>query len=342
METNFIPYIANLTKMQHGAYCSKCRHFQWMSGSAIKTLSNVAESEAGKGDIAHKLLRGDLATKQKLVLVIPYIIRNKSILMKLMLNCGGLEVLMKLLQEETEQQKPSVQVLCVLASKKLRIHNPRNVQFTTEAPTTSTDCHSNQPEEIVTFILDDNSCLEAKRNLLSHNSDYFRSLLNGSFKESKQDVIELPNVTNKSLGFLLHLIEHGFGNDGSTIFDADLNTLLDVITLCDRFLMPNHCHYLVECVQKFRLHSDAVPTIYNWSLESRTNFLRVECIAFALVANIIDSERFEMFKNLFELGYNEKLVDDIKKLLVRYMTISQLCDCKNNFCDSNCKNFDKM
>lgn len=336
MQTDFIPSVASITKMQHGGLCPKCRQFQYISGSVIKTLSNVAESEAGKGDIAHKLLRGDLATKQKLVLVIPYIIRNKSILMKLMLNCGGLEILMKLLQEETQQQKTSIQTLCVLASKKLKIHNPKNVQFTTKAPVMPTDCDSNQLEEIVTFTLDDSSTLEAKRNLLSQNSDYFRTLLNGSFKESTQDIIELPNVTNKSLAFLLRIIQHGFGNDNASIHDVDLNTLLDVITLCDRFLMPNLCLYLIEYVQKSRLLSDAVPIIYNWSLESKTNFLRVECIAFSLVANIIDSERFEMFKSLFELGYNEKLVDDIKKLLVRYLTISQLCDCKNIFCDSNC------
>ncbi|XP_015834209.1 uncharacterized protein LOC103312501 isoform X2 [Tribolium castaneum] len=328
MQSDFIPAVYDMAKIQHGSWCSKCRQFQWISASIIKKLSRVAETGGGKGDIAHKLLRGDNVTKQQLVLVIPYIIRSKAILVKLMLNCGGLEILMKLLKDQSALQTKSIKVLCVLASKKLGIPNPKNVSGIYKNVTGG---NTGDTSSVVTFKLDDGSLLSADRGLLSRNSDFFARLLNGDFKESSQDVITLPNVNNKSLRCLLHWIKTDLVE-----IDIDLNTHLDVIGLCDRFLMEDYRCYLTDCVEKFRLSPDTIPTIYNWSLESRTNLLRVECIAYALVANIIDSERFEMFRNLFDLGYTEELVEDIRKLLVRYMTLNQFCDCKkhkNRNCD---------
>lgn len=75
MQTDFIPTVYDLGIMQHGAFCSKCGQFQLISQLIIRKLTKVAESGFGKGEIAHKLLRGDGEIKQQLVLVIPYIVR---------------------------------------------------------------------------------------------------------------------------------------------------------------------------------------------------------------------------------------------------------------------------
>ncbi|RZC36130.1 uncharacterized protein BDFB_007081 [Asbolus verrucosus] len=334
MQSDFIPIIYDFTKMVHGTRCSKCNQFRWISSSVIKKLTKVAESGVGKGDIAHKLLRGDSATKQQLVLVIPYIVKNKPILVKLMMNCGGLEVLMKLLREESDLQEKSIKVLCVLAAKKLGIPNPKTVKSVSKM--CLSERHMGDAARVVTFKLDDGSLLRADRELLSKNSDFFCRLLNGGFKESNEDVITLPNVANKSLGCLVDLIKCDIDKTAPVDIDLDLDTYLDLIALCDRFLMQDYCVYLADCVERFRLSSKTIPVIYHWSLGSRTNFLRVECIAFALVGNIADTDRFEMFRNLFNLGCNEQLVEDIRKLLVRYMTLNE-SDCgtkkKNGYCD---------
>ena len=243
-----------------------------------------------------------------------------------MLNCGGLEILMQLLNDDSHLQNKSIKVLCVLASQKLGIPNPQQVSSSYKS-----NLIDNEPpmsSTLVTFKLDDGSLVRADRDLLSKNSDFFARLLNGAFKESCQDVITLPNVTNKALEYLLQFIKCDIDKTKIVDIELDLDTHLDVIGLCDRFLMEEYRVYLTDCVEKFRLRWDTIPTIYNWSLESRTNLLRVECIAFALVGNIVDRERFEMFKNLFELGFTEELLGDIKELLVRYMTVNQFCYCK--------------
>lgn len=101
--------------------------------------------------------------------------------------------------------------------------------------------------------------------------------------------------------------------------DMDLDTLLDVIVLCDRFLLGDMCVSLMNNIEKFKISAKTVPQIYKWSLESGTNYLRVESIAFALVAEIVDLDRFKMFSSLLDLGYSEELAEDIEKLLLRYL-----------------------
>lgn len=70
---NFVETMYDLTILQHRD-CGKCMDFVFFGRFVLKKLTALAESESGKGDIAHKLLRGSKDLKQHLVLVIPYII----------------------------------------------------------------------------------------------------------------------------------------------------------------------------------------------------------------------------------------------------------------------------
>lgn len=73
MSSNFIESIYNLTILEHSD-CGTCKDLVFYGKFVLKKLTALAESECGKGDIAHKLLRGSDGVKEKLVLVIPYII----------------------------------------------------------------------------------------------------------------------------------------------------------------------------------------------------------------------------------------------------------------------------
>lgn len=239
-----------------------------------------------------------------------------------MLNCGGLEILMKLLRGNTDLKNRSIKVLCAMASRKLEIANPKDVSSAgLNRPKIVADKYklAENCTHIVTFKLDDGTFLIADRDFLSEKSDFFNRLLNGDFKESSEDVISLHNVESKPLRCLLHLLKCVDKSETIEI-DLDLDTLLEVIVLSDRYLMVDLCVALTDCIEQFQISPQTVPVIYRWSLESGTNLLRVESIAFALVENIGDSERFIMFENLFGLGYSEQLVEDIQKLLVRYLT----------------------
>ncbi|XP_066250746.1 uncharacterized protein Rnb isoform X2 [Euwallacea similis] len=304
--------------------CSRCLTHVDFAFAIFKRLTETAESAAGKGEIAHQLMRGDQETKEKLVLAIPYIVSNRSILCKLMLNCAGLEVLMSHLHEDVDQH--SLKVLVQMASKCLNINNPTKPVIHCGTGTIAADQYRLADEcvNVVCFEFENGVLVRADRDFLAEQSEFFNGLLNGHFKESRQSNIELSNVNPKSFRCLLHLLQVVPKRLIQEI-DLELETLLDVILLCDRYLLTDLCVALTDSVQLFRISVETVPMIYNWSVESGTNLLRIESVAFALVAAMDDQERYEMFRKLFDLEYREQLVGDVEKLLKRYLRLEDFC-----------------
>lgn len=240
-----------------------------------------------------------------------------------MLDCGGLDTLIKLLQQETTLKERTCKVLCALAAKNLKIANPKAVALNLgkrKSIVLSTYILENCTG-IVTFKLDDDTSLVADRELLCEKSDFFNRLLKGHFKESNDDEVSLHNVELKSLECLLQLLK-SVDRTADVDVKVDLETLLDVILLCDRYLIPDLCASLLNSVEKFRISRKTVPIIYKWSLESGTNLLRIESIAYALVADLSVTQRLKMFEELFSLEYTTELLEDIHKLLARYLRSS--------------------
>ncbi|KAG5887936.1 hypothetical protein JTB14_003031 [Gonioctena quinquepunctata] len=328
MKTTFVEKIYGLTRFQHGSSCIRCVDHCFLGKKILRSFTELAESGAGKGDIAHGLLRGGQDLKEQLVLVIPYIVVNKSILSKLLLKCGGLNVLMRLLKDESVHKERTIRVLCALASNRLDIANPREVAMSLDQPKTPTEkTATDEGAPLVTFKLDDGASVKADRQFLADKSEYFSRLLGGHFKESNEDEVFLHNVAAKSLNCMLQLLKH-VDKIGRISAKHDIDTLLDVIVLSDRYLMNELCCSLTNCIEKYRMSSKTVPVIYRWSLESGLNLLRVEAVAFALVENFTDATRFAMFSEMFGLGYTEELLDDIQKLLVRYLgSCTRRCVC---------------
>jgi len=245
-----------------------------------------------------------------------------------MLNCGGLDVLMKLLQKNDDLDiRRSLKVLVQMASNCLLIDNPTKSSKTSRHKLTVDKYQmSDTCQTVVAFELDDGTIIKADRDFLVEQSEFFAGLLDGHFKESGQNLITLSNVDPKTFRCLLHLLHTKYSNTSLQDVDLDLDTLLDMIVLCDRYLLTDLCVSLTDSVQQFRIATETVPVIYNWSVESGTNLLRVESVAFALVATVGEHERFEMFQKLFDLGYREQLVEDIEKLLRRYLSLSDFND----------------
>lgn len=338
MLSDFIPMVYDLTITDHNDTCWKCFQVSEKSIHVLSKFTQLAESDFGKGEIAHLLLRGTCDIKERLVLVIPYIIRyvlflqqrsnlilcfffrNKGILSKLMLNCGALNILMKMLVKTSNLQRKSIKGLCALSIHQLKIKSPMISEVSKES---LFDINRYElPEncsKIVIFKLDDGLSIGVDRDFLSEKSMYFNCLLTGNFKESHEKEIVLHDVASDSLSCLLNLLHYEVSKLEVLPLNIKLETLLDVISLADRYILEELSVYLTGCVEQFLISSESVPVIYQWSIESYTNILRVESVAFALAANISESERVEMFQNLFDLGYSEFVIEDIQKLLMRFL-----------------------
>nr|CAH7747201.1 unnamed protein product [Callosobruchus chinensis] len=321
MRSKFIETMYDLTKVQHNQSCDKCNDYKFVGQIILRQITILAESGVGIGEIAYALLRRRYQTRQQVALVIPYVLREKTLLARYMINCHGLDVLLRLLKHECDMKKRAIKSLCSMASDMLNIANPKDVALNLSPTRTIKDKYklAEDCEQIVTFKLDDGSVLQADRQFLSDKSDFFRGLLSGHFRESGEDEVRLSHVTKTSLGCLFHLLKTLDGKSETVDVQQDLETLLDVLVLSDRYLLSHIRETILNSVQKFCVNPRTIPVIYRWSLESGTNLLRVECVAYALVADISDAERFKMFNSLFQLGFTEKLTNDICKLLERYL-----------------------
>ncbi|CAG9831620.1 unnamed protein product [Diabrotica balteata] len=319
MKTSFIERISKLTEYIHSIDCEICFHFNLVAKAVLSGLTGIAESPVGKGNLAHELLRGSDEFRTQLVLSIIYVVENKPILFKLLLNCGGLNTIMSVLRGDSILYKnQSIKCISILACKRLKIKNPKSMAIKLGFDLKDPIKPSENPVNIVTFKLDDGICIKADRDYLTNKSDYFNRLLTGHFKESSEDEIYLHNVKSQTLKCLLKILTYK-----DIWYKADIDTLLDVIALSDEYLMNDLNCFVTNYVEKHRMNYITVPTIYRWSLESGLNFLRVESIAYALVVQIPDVDRFKMFDSLFALGYSDEVVDDIEKLLFRYLNSFQ-------------------
>ncbi|XP_017786028.1 PREDICTED: uncharacterized protein LOC108569116 [Nicrophorus vespilloides] len=327
MISGIIAQIYEIMETRHGSECRDCESIRVKVDDIMAKFLSVGHSESIRGDIAHMLLKTSKTdVKERLVLAIPYILRNNHTLNKLLLKCGGLTILMKLLGDKSNMslQEETIKSVCALATDSLKIKNPVVKKSENDGPKIIVKAYrmENPCENLVKFKLEDGSFVEADRDEMNKISDYFSTLLSGSFMESGQTEINLKNVSKDSLSCLLQLLKldvnFSVKDWGVFEFEYDLETVLEVILLTDRFLLPK-LHYVLIAHMEQAICTSSVPSIYRWSIESGTNILRVESVAFALVGDISYKKRLEMFNSLFEIGYFLELLEDIEKLITQFL-----------------------
>ncbi|CAG9770667.1 unnamed protein product [Ceutorhynchus assimilis] len=335
IRTDYIKTLTDIEATPHDS-CTKCSLHSYFSSTILRKFSNTAECGAGKGYLARMLLKGDTEAKENIVMVLPYIIGNASTLARLMLKYKGLDVLMKLFQENNEQNnRRCIKVLNKIASNQLLVNTrkfskrPNWPKLTPNSYKLPVNC-----EAVMTLKFDNGALIKADRDFLVTISPFFDTMLNGNFMESGQSEIHLSEVEPKNFSYMLYLLKNMDNTEVEV--DLDLETLLDVIMLSDRYLIKDLCLFLTASVEQFHISSDTVPIIYKWSIEfgaSAADSLRLQCVAYALMATDVDQcERYALFQSLFNLGYTERFVRDIESLLTSYLHTS---DCNQILRDVN-------
>ncbi|XP_071442764.1 uncharacterized protein Rnb [Hetaerina americana] len=79
--------------------CSECHRLRSFGTSILLDLGKSAESGYGEGELAYGLLKGDSAHRMAIALSLPFIIRSKKMLSKLLLGCNGLIALLGILKD---------------------------------------------------------------------------------------------------------------------------------------------------------------------------------------------------------------------------------------------------
>ncbi|KAG8230683.1 hypothetical protein J437_LFUL010760 [Ladona fulva] len=224
--------------------CSECNRLNSLGMSLLVDLTSSAESGYGEGELAYGLLKGEESSRISISLSLPFIIREKRILRKLLMSCNGFAVLLDILRahgsatgvfpasvEPNEKiQKEDNKCLLSAAVDGLsylantlgisfnRKSTPKAVYESTSScinlgemksnETTSENMQEryvNHNADEVIFSLDDGSMVNVSRENVSSISPVFRAMLQGNFLESKEgNLIKLPGVSHFCLNHILH------------------------------------------------------------------------------------------------------------------------------------------
>uniref|UniRef100_A0AAV2KCI5 BTB domain-containing protein n=1 Tax=Knipowitschia caucasica TaxID=637954 RepID=A0AAV2KCI5_KNICA len=194
----------------------------------LTLLSNLqlqCEGTFGAGVLSHLLLSGPESDRLNSALCLPLLTSNKSLLKKLLLDGGGLLLALQPLGGDTDWDQPPppspqcplrALYLPLLATCLSALTALSAARICPDAPP-SPDAKKPRPlpccyEDCmhdVTFLLDNGETLSANRVAVSgEQSQYFRALLSGTFREANADVVRIRDVTAAELLPVLHQL-HG-------------------------------------------------------------------------------------------------------------------------------------
>lgn len=233
--------------------------------------------------------------------------------------CGGLNYLLSQYQNTGQDRDKVLTALNKLACR-ININNPcveNPSNKTLKMPDDFKINHSGK--NLLTIRLDDGQTVITDRDFLTERVDYFKAMLSGSFKEAEQDSIRLRNVSYEALNFLLFLLISSNRIREPILLEIDLDVVLEVIILTDSYLLETLTEWLTSCVECYMINVNSASQIYKWSVESGTNFLRVETIAFLLTGKMYDAERYRLCENIMENGLISQLCTDFQELIFRYL-----------------------
>ncbi|XP_041979106.1 uncharacterized protein LOC121733072 [Aricia agestis] len=305
--------------------CAQCKKVGIFSKKMLGALCTNAESRYGIGQISHKLLKGTEDEKTTLTTVFPFVIETTKILKIFLLDCDALTLLINMISNPSEDLENCIIGLSLIALN-VDIKNPKLLEqkYKDHVIVNDDPLINNLPEsDIVTFLLDDLSTVKTSKSFLCENSEVFSAMLMGQFKESSEKTVQLKNVSQSALKYLITLLQFGLHESTGDIeifpITKKLATSLEVLLLVDRFLFDKLKDLLRSAIVQFQLTPETADKIYIWSLEEGMGFLCVEAVAYILTGKMKDNERLRLFNNILQLEYKNQWLEDIKGMILRQL-----------------------
>uniref|UniRef100_A0A3B3Y598 BTB domain-containing protein n=1 Tax=Poecilia mexicana TaxID=48701 RepID=A0A3B3Y598_9TELE len=190
-----------------------------LGDALLNNLRVQCESGFGSGVLTHVMLSGSESDRMNCALSLPFISSNKSLLKKLLLDCGGLLAALKPLDcafdddEEEEESDSDNPTLTPTGASPPLLKKPR---------LEDSSCPYGSSDFDLVLELDDATRFPANREAVAGaGSEYFRALLRGGFGEEAQcEADEAIRIKDVSAGMLLPPLHylHGcrFGSDPET------------------------------------------------------------------------------------------------------------------------------
>ncbi|EPQ17569.1 Armadillo repeat-containing protein 5 [Myotis brandtii] len=250
----------------------------------LQNLTVQAESPFGVGVLTHLLLSGSPEDRVACALTLPFICRKPSLWRRLLLDQGGLRLLLSALTRPAPHPlflffaADSLSCLHSLVSPPVSPAPPPATPLDLDPPS---PCHYEPllgpapiPAPDLHFLLDSGLRLPAQRAASSAASPFFRALLAGSFAEAQMDLVPLRDLSPSAAWPIMHHL-HGCRGCGAALgpIPPPGQPLLgseveEALEAADRFLLPGLEEELEEALGRIHLGSQG-------SLESMGEVLRL-------------------------------------------------------------------
>lgn len=298
-------------------------------------LCTVAETGGAIGQLSFILLRGEEEHKLLTAISIPLLIKTQVTLKCLLKKYGGLQLILRLLEDSTHKlHKRAIWSICQLA-KTLEVHS--DDYSTTETATRASELgdYSRLPlgevnrtkspvSSIVTFELDDGTTIKACRRMLCQCSPVFSVMLKGNFSESNKRRIQLEKVSRNGLKTLI-LAASGAASTVYTFENRSIESLLDAVLLADYFLMPDLVDTLTEnSVNK--LNHENFYRAWRWAKNNSCHEFKSYCVKSFLTAKMSWSETMRTFHDFYVTACSLEALDEFLGE-IRDIIMDVLCQC---------------
>ncbi len=247
-----------------------------------------------------------------------------------------LEVLESISAEDAPDQEPSEDfVYAVLSANTLAAHlGVIAPNLTLPERSAQSEClydASNlSTSDTVTFVLDSGEEVAGDRAQLTSDGGVFEAMLSGGFAESSQQRVLLPETSRAALLPLLHHLHgcRGWCSQASAEngVGLSLETLFELVSLADRYLLPELVRYAsIEIVRRC-FCADQVVNVYEKSLQHGGDYsclvgddasetLAASAVNFLLVGTMSNTRRVQIFAELVRSRMCADFVDDVGKVI---------------------------
>lgn len=241
----------------------------------LQNLTVQAESPFGVGALTHLLLSGSSEDRVACALTLPFICRKPSLWRRLLLDQGGLRLLLTALTQPAPHPlflffaADSLFCLQGLVSPTVSPAFPPTVPTDVGPPSPclyeSLLGPAPVPAPDLYFLLDSGLQLPAQRAVSATASPFFRALLSGSFAEAKMDRVPLRGLSPSAAWPVLHHL-HGCRGCGAALGPVPPpgQPLLgseaeEALEAAGRFLLPELEKELEEAVGRIHLGPEGAP-----------------------------------------------------------------------------------
>uniref|UniRef100_A0A1D5R1Z5 Armadillo repeat containing 5 n=2 Tax=Macaca mulatta TaxID=9544 RepID=A0A1D5R1Z5_MACMU len=241
----------------------------------LQNLTVQAESPFGVGALTHLLLSGSPEDRVACALTLPFICRKPSVWRRLLLEQGGLRLLLAALTRPAPHPlflffaADSLSCLQDLVSPTMSPAVPQAVPMDLDSPS---PClyepllgPAPVPAPDLHFLLDSGLQLPAQRAASATASPFFRALLSGSFAEAQMDLVPLRGLSPGAAWPILHHL-HGCRGCGAALGPVPPpgQPLLgseaeEALEAAGRFLLPGLEEELEEAVGRIHLGPQGGP-----------------------------------------------------------------------------------